>query len=470
MTSDQELSSGDDSVELAHAERPGSAGLTLAQAAREVLREHGRTMALAELWTEIQRRGLFNTAGKTPERTLSTVMRRVTDGVVMTSSQPDKLFYLEGPATFGLLEWQSEESDVEDEGEDVVVHPYDPSKNNIATKLLSLDLLIRRLRHNEIDLMPDFQRKANLWNDQKMSRLVESLLIRLPLPVFYFDASDDARWLVVDGLQRLSTLKRFAIDQDLTLKNLEYLKMHEGKRFEQLPRDLQRRIEETQITAHLIEPGTPLEVKYNIFRRINTGGLVLTPQEIRHALNPGKVAKFLAELAESPRFRIATSGGIRSGRMLDREFVLRFLAFYLTPYTSYTVANMDTFLTTQMRDLNKAPDSKLSELRQVFDQAMRTAYDLFDSDAFRKRFKAADRRKPINKALFEAWSVGLARLAEKDVGRVVSRKGLVNERWLTLMNEDYDFVQSISQGTGDPTRVKKRFGSIETLLQGVLSK
>jgi hypothetical protein len=464
---DTKLASIADNAEIATAEVAGPTGLTLVEAARQVLRDQGHPMTVAELWAEISASDLFRTDGKTPEQTLSTILRRATEGVVLSSSQAEKFFYLAGPATFGMLEWRDTDIE-EDDGEDVVIHPYDPSKNNIATKLLSLDLLIRRLRHGEIDLMPDFQRKGNLWSDERMSRLVESLLIRLPLPVFYFDASDDAKWLVVDGLQRLSTIQRFVVDQDLALGNLEYLKVYEGKTFAQLPRDLQRRIEETQITAHLIAPGTPLEVKYNIFRRINTGGLVLTSQEIRHALNPGKVARFLADLAESPSFKSATSGGIPSARMLDQEFILRFSSFFLTPFRQYTVANMDSFLTTQMRDMNKAPDSKLDELRVAFEQAMLTSHAIFEGDAFRKRFKAADRRKPINKALFEVWSVALGKLSPDENASLARQKVKVRDRFLLLMNADNDFVQSITQGTGDPTRVRKRFSTIEALIAEVL--
>lgn len=357
-------------------------------------------------------------------------------------------------------------ADDDDFGE--VTHPYDPSKNNIVTKQLSLDLLLRRLRHDEIDLMPDFQRKGNLWSDERMSRLIESILIRIPLPVLYFDATDDAKWLVVDGLQRLSTLKRFVIDQSLVLTRLEYLRAHEGKRFSELPRDLQRRIEETQVTAHLIEPGTPLEVKYNIFRRINTGGIVLTAQEIRHALNPGPVAKLLAELASSPELVEATLGSVPTDRMLDRELVLRFCAFYRTPLESYQ-GNMDLFLTQQMRELNRAPAEHHDELRQAFLAALTAARELFGVHAFRKRYQRDDRRKPINKALFEAWTVTLARLDPERRARLVSARELVVDGFITLMG-NFDFDQAITQGTGDVRRVLTRFRGVSDLVEGVLAR
>jgi hypothetical protein len=243
--------------------------------------------------------------------------------------------------------------------------------------------------------------------------------------------------------------------------------MHDTKTYDQLPRDLQRRIEETQVTAHLIQPGTPQEVKYNIFRRINTGGLVLTAQEIRHALNPGKVSKFLTELAEHPSFQTATSSCVPKNRMLDREFALRFSAFYLVAYTGYT-GPMDWFLTQQMAAMNKAADGQLTEVRTRFTRAMEAASSLFGRDAFRKRFKPQVRRKPINKALFEAWSVALAKSPDRDLETLEQRRDLVSGRFRQLMNQDAEFLESVTQGTGDPIRVKKRFATIEALVRGVV--
>lgn len=362
----------------------------------------------------------------------------------------------------------SDHDDVEpDDGEDTIVHPYDPSKTRISTQALTIDLLIKRLRNQEIDLMPDFQRKANLWNQERMSRLVESLLIRLPLPVFYFDATNESKWLVVDGLQRISTINRFVVEQSFRLTKLEYLRSHEGKGFKDLPRDLQRRIEETQITAHLIEPGTPPEVKYNLFRRINTGGLVLTAQEIRHALNRGKAARLLQELAETEAFRRATDGAIRSDRMLDREFVLRFAAFYLSSHDAY-VAPMDWFLTDQMAKMNAGPESQLAEVRIRFHQAMTTAHQIFGRDAFRIRFKLGDRRRPVNKALFDSWSVALGRLSAVEVDRAIARRDAIRDMLIKRMNDDQEFVSSVRESTGDPTSVRRRYSTIAALLRQIL--
>jgi Mrr N-terminal domain/Protein of unknown function DUF262 len=366
------------------------------------------------------------------------------------------------------------EEETEDEGSDRIHVPYEASKTHIVTKPMSVEQLAKRLRYGEI-VAPEFQRKADLWNDEKKSRLIESMLIRIPLPVFYFDATDEARWLVVDGLQRLSTIRHFMVEADprvrLRLKGLEYLVQHEGRTFDELPRDLQRRIEETQIFAHLIQPGTPAEVKYNIFKRINTGGLVLTAQEIRHALyqKDNGAPQLLNQLAESPEFIEATDGAIERERMLDREFVLRFVSFSLTPYGRYE-ANMETFLNRHMQRLNDDGEGPArDDLRRRFRQAMAAAQQVFGKDAFRK-LVPGERRKPINKALFEAWSVALGNLDGRSLERLLKRKDVAKRAFVAVLAEDSEFEAAITQGTGEVKRVRKRFSTIEDILRRTLSQ
>lgn len=367
------------------------------------------------------------------------------------------------------------EDENDEEGSDEIHSPYDPSKTHIITKPMSVEQLAKRLSYDEIDLAPDFQRKADLWSIEKKSRLIESMLIRIPLPVFYFDATDDTKWLVVDGLQRLSTIRHFMVVPDeaqrLQLQGLEYLRQHEKKTFKSLPRDLQRRIEETQIVAHLIQPGTPIEVKYNIFKRINTGGLVLTAQEIRHALyqKAGGATHLLRELSDSADFIETTDNAIDKDRGLDCEFVLRFISFSLTPYTQYTEANMDAFLNRHMKRLNdEGEGSERDDVRRRFHQAMRAAYQIFGKDAFRKRFTKGDRRKPINKALFEVWSVALGNLDAASIEKLVSNKDAVKQGLAFFLNQDRVFEAAISQGTRDVKRVWHRFSTIENIIRKTL--
>ena len=99
-------------------------------------------------------------------------------------------------------------------GSDTINNPFDPTVIRVETKPITIDLLLNRIKHKEIDLAPDFQRQGGVWSEKAQSRLIESLLIRIPLPAFYMDATDENKWLVVDGLQRLTSLKRFVLEKN----------------------------------------------------------------------------------------------------------------------------------------------------------------------------------------------------------------------------------------------------------------
>lgn len=357
----------------------------------------------------------------------------------------------------------------EDKGQSIMDNPFNPSDINIETQTLSLYNIISRLKADppEIDLYPDFQRQDDLWDKVKQSRLIESMLISFPLPAFYFDGSDNNKWLVVDGLQRLSAIRNFVINHTLELSDMEYLKGLEGLNFNQLQRSLQRKIEETQIIAYIIKAGTPLEVKYNIFRRINTGGLVLEPQEIRQALNQGLPAHTIAEMASYEEFINATENKIKTNRMMDREFVTRFVAFYLNDPSDYS-PDLDSFLNTSMSQIKKLNPEMLSNMKSDFREAMRYANLIFGSWAFRKADLYPEKRKPINKALFEVWSVNLAKLNNQQREQLLANKQGVMEAFSEMMRTDDKFISSVTSGTGSKQQVTERFSKIKSLIKTFL--
>ncbi len=348
-----------------------------------------------------------------------------------------------------------------------IQQPFNPSAIRMDVRTVSIDLLVKRLTNHEIDMAPPFQRKDGLWDDSDQSRLIESLMIRIPIPSFYFDARDDDRWVVVDGLQRLTVLKRFLVDKTLALTGLEFLTVYKDKRASDLPRSMLRRIEETQVIVYLIQPGTPEEVKFNIFQRVNRGGLPLVAQEIRHALNQGPAAELLLRLAASPEFLNATERSVSSDRMADRECVLRFLAFVHKNPKDYETSSFDGFLHQTMKELNKLPNARLEELDRRFRAAMRRAQDLLGRNAFRK-VAPNGRRGPINKALLEAWSVNLDAQTAPQLARLQERKELLLDRFKAALQEP-GFSDSITQGTGEPFRVKLRFERIATVIQETLA-
>lgn len=279
----------------------------------------------------------------------------------------------------------------EDPSEEDIKEPFDPEKIDVATRNPTVDLLLARIRRGVLDLQPEFQRLAGIWTPQAQSRLIESMLLRIPLPTFYAAEAGDERWVIVDGIQRLTAIARF-IDPEsirarpLVLKNLQYLKDYEGTEFNGLPGRLQTRLLETELVLHLIRSGTPDEVMFNIFARINTGGYPLTRQELRHALIPGPARELLRELAKSDAFQDATLHSVSPERMDDREMVLRFIAFWVTDPEKYMRQDFDEFLREAMREVNRLDNEQVSRLRHDFTRALDAAQKIFGEYAFRKRY------------------------------------------------------------------------------------
>ena len=362
------------------------------------------------------------------------------------------------------------EDDESDSHPDDQMEPFNPSKIDIVASPVSLDSLIQRMEHGEIDLNTDFQRTAELgnWSARKMSRLIESILIRLPLPAFYFDASDEEKWLIVDGLQRLSAIRKFVLDKEkpLRLHGLEFLSEElKGKTYDELPRVYKRRIKECQVTTYQIRPTTPTNVKYSIFQRINTGGLTLNNQEIRHAMAKPRERDFLKKCAESQHL-ILTMGD-QSKRMNDQEHVLRFFAFFQHDFQT-SKKNIAAFLDDMLEEIKKKQDDELHQMKSLFDTSMERCYKLLGEDAFQKVLDGSQRQKRKSSTLFEVWSVCLGRCQPQEFAKLEARKNRVQEKNRQLLAQDTDFFNAITYSTQKVESVRIRHDKVQKLLEQVL--
>jgi len=372
-------------------------------------------------------------------------------------------------------ESSEEDETIDDSTTDVSIidEPFNPALIQVQPKTTVLDLLMRRIKSEAINLKPDFQRNESVWSKVAKSRLIESLLIRIPIPAFYFDASDDNCWLVIDGLQRLSTIRDFVMDK-MPLVGLEFLHNMEGKTYSKLPPSLQRRIDETEVVCYIILPGTPARVKFDIFRRINTGGEPLSPQEIRHALNIGICTDLLKYLSESEAFKAATMNGLQSKRMADRECIMRYLTFRDLDISAYKKNDFNSFLNDSMRNFNSEHAGQTldsAEIKSIiadFNDTMWYAHELFGSLAFRKIDVWRKTRSPVNKSLFEAWSVNIHRLSQDERDWLLPRKNNLLNMFRERMAKDDEFLQSVTQGTGSVARVRKRFETVRQIIEEVL--
>lgn len=388
------------------------------------------------------------------------------------------------------VELENEEVVEAENNEDIVIDvPFNPNDIKVQTQPLTLGDIIERLEYKEIKLYSEFQRLPNLWDDTKKSRLIESVFLRLPIPTFYFDGGNDNKWEVIDGLQRISTLRSFVIHKKLKLQNLQFLKEYNGYTYDELPRELQRRIKTFPITVYILGKGTPDEVKYNIFSRLNQGGLELTAQELRNALHQGTPAKLVADLArgrdeeymddddnkiikkatpEGKLFVKVTEGRIKTTRMEDRDFTTRFVAFYLINYKDYT-PDMDSFISKGMKIIYDLTEEQIETIKSDWKKALNTAYSIFENDAFRKRFNLDEPRRPINKALFDSISTSFAKLTEEQCDILISKKVEFRQRLMDLhKSSDGKFIRALTQGTALKANVIQRFSDIENIINETL--
>lgn len=345
----------------------------------------------------------------------------------------------------------------------------DSRKIAIVPKTLSVESIIKKIEYNEINLDTDFQRKRSLWNNSVKSQLIESLMIQLPIPPMYFDGTDTNRWEVIDGLQRLCTFKEFMIDHKWKLQDLEYLADYNGCGMDDLPRIYQRRIEEGQLAFYLILPDTPQDVKYSLFKRINTPGLKLEPQEIRHALYQGKATVLLKELAENEVFRKVTDNDVPSNRMQDREMVLRYLAIkYLGP-ESYQNNSMDAYLNKAMAFINQQTDDTLAEYKDLYFKTLNCIYEIFGIYAFRRISKIRRKdKKPINTALFEGWMYAVSSLSDDQRKLLINRKEKVVNNYIDELDKKSSFYSDI--GSGKYRSLIRRNETIQKIVKEVLDE
>lgn len=320
--------------------------------------------------------------------------------------------------------------------------------------------VVRRIKQGSFVMDPDFQR-AFIWDDTKQSKLIESVLMRIPLPVFYLAEDEQGRMIVVDGLQRLSTFARY-MDNRLELKLPEQEELN-GKSFEELSPKLKNRIEDCNLVLYIVDAKVPERARLDIFDRVNSG-VPLTRQQMRNSLYMGPATIFLRDEASTEIFKQATGGSLRSSTMRDREFVNRFCAFRLLPIESYNNKDeMDGFLARALKKMNQLPNTELTALSAEFRRSLRNNLLVFGDHSFRKHQPGRERRGVVNASLWDVMSTGLARFPEETVQ---VRKEKLLESFYTLM-DDEQFIRSITYGPNTAKEVRHRFDVMERTLAEV---
>jgi len=340
----------------------------------------------------------------------------------------------------------------------------------VRTEQRTVNEVVKRIKNDRYILDPDFQRDF-VWSLKQQSRLIESCLMCIPLPVFYVAEAEDGRIIVVDGLQRLTTFYKY-LKNEFALSKLgdggektAQESFLTGKYFKDLQINLQERVEDTQLTLYILDAKAPHRAKLDIFERVNSGQ-PLARQQMRNCLFNGSATKWPAEVSRTQEFLDATGGSLNQKTMRDREAINRFCAFQVLGTEQYK-GDINVFLAKSLEKMNSLSEDKLENLRRVFQKSMWANYFLFGKHAFRKSLVSKDEsasRSVLNISLFDCCSVLFANL---DKSIIQEKSALLKDIIKDLINNEV-FYQAITISTNGLKQVNDRFNMINSAIKKVL--
>ncbi|KHD08037.1 hypothetical protein PN36_12560 [Candidatus Thiomargarita nelsonii] len=346
------------------------------------------------------------------------------------------------------------ETDADSEDESGGLYPYDPTEEDIDIRQEPHTVfeLMRKYDQKRLIINPEFQRNL-VWKPEQKSKFIESIILNFPLPPFYVNQTKEGKYIVVDGLQRTSTLHEFVNDK-FELNGLEALPKLNGYNFSELitlTGDYQTRIEDKKLSLYVIKPSVPIQVVYDIFSRINTGGTMLNRQEVRNCIFIGQATKLLKELSEEEYFRKAIDNGVSPKRMKDREVVLRYLAFKIIDDTTNYHDDMSIFVENALRKINLMPDTEIEELKADFKRVMTLTFEFFGQNNF--RLPSNQTRGKINTSILESvcyfFSVKIDSFLKKNKQRI--------KRNFKQLLKNKSYLDAVRFSTGNKTNVINRF-------------
>jgi len=338
---------------------------------------------------------------------------------------------------------------------------------NLAKNDRSLAEFNRWFTKGRLIVDPEWQRKY-VWDRKRASRLIESFLIELPVPVIYLSLNDEGKYEVIDGLQRLtSVFDYFANKYKLT--GLEILSHLNGRQFADLDADLQGKLEDTTLRTFELAQTVPKDLMFIIFERLNTGGMALNDMEIRNSLYRGKLNDLLKELAKDNDFTMCCNQKGLDKRMGDRTLILRFLAFYQMTYTK-AKKGLKSFFNEFFTTYRNPPDEKIKEFRAAFKRASRACHTVFGDKGFRTRRSyekgGGEWASKINASIFQSISTSFT---DYDLGAITRKADSIFEAYVDLICTDDRWIDSVSSSTGDYSRIEYTFLTWNQRLKAVMN-
>ncbi len=340
--------------------------------------------------------------------------------------------------------------------EDIIEIPKDQRKLTTQAYDKSVSDIVRMIRDGDIHLNPEYQRNY-VWDNKRASLLIESIILNVPIPVIYVNQEEDDSWTVIDGLQRLNTLKRF-FERDFKLRSLEILDDLNGDDVKSLNPKAARILKNGLLRVIVVSNDSHPDIKYDIFMRLNQGAVKLNEQELRNCLYRGKFNELLKDIRDNEKFMKMLNRQEPHKRMIDSELVLRFLALshYWIPeeeeIEEYN-GRMKKFMNNFMAKQAKIDDNKLSYYRKLFNETVDKVYDIFGEKAFRRINKDGEYETPLNRAIMDCLMLSFTKF-DKTV--LLEKKNEIIDTLKSLVVVDDDFRESVIKATSDKKVVQFR--------------
>lgn len=329
--------------------------------------------------------------------------------------------------------------------------------------------LFDRHKDGDLILQPHFQRYY-VWDAGKSSRLIESVILDVPLPIIYLAEELDGRESVIDGQQRLTSFFEF-LDGKYSLSGLQVRRDLNGKKFTDLDRGIQNKIRRAAIRAITIQKESDKDLKFEIFERLNTGSVALNDQELRNCVYRGSYNKLLRELAADQDFMYLLGLQKPEKRMRDVELVLRFASFYHATYLKYRPP-VRKFLNEDMEKFREISEKDAEDLRQAFKTSTHIIRSLLGKNAFKRFYQGSGNNpngywepKKFNASLYDILMYGFT---DYDKNQIYPCLDSIREALIWLMTEDREFVGAIEISTSSARAVRTRFDKWRQTLDAII--
>ncbi len=336
----------------------------------------------------------------------------------------------------------------------------------------SLETLSRMVINNIVDLNPHYQRR-NRWTDDKKSKLIESFILNVPVPPIYFSEDEYGIYSVIDGKQRLTSIHDFLSDS-FRLKNLEVFSELNGLTFSELPNQIKHALSIRPYIriVTLLKQSDP-HLKFEVFLRLNTGGDVLKPQEIRNVAFDGSLNALLYELSTNEvltqKLKILDDSSNAFRKMEDLEMILRFFAL-LNFWDNLPNQNISRILDLYMQENRNPNQDEIQRLRALFNNSIQICEDLLQGNAFYKPTSQTTFREQLIAPLYDAQMIAVSILInEGHLSQLLQiDRTELRLRLFDLFQSNEQFIKSVTQATNNASNINTRIRTIYDLLNSFL--